>query len=820
VQQWSWVIVVGCGVGMLAGSPVSSRLSALQIPAIPAQATVAPNREFLTRNCVACHNQRLQTAGLALDNVDVSQIGADAGKWEEVVRKVRTGSMPPAGRPRPDAAEALAFVTSLESALDRAAVSSPNPGRPAVHRLNRAEYANSIRDLLGVEVDVRALLPADDADEHGFDNIADVLSVSPALLDRYMSAAKKVTRQALGRPLPGPAIQTYNVPRLLVQNARLSEDLPFGSRGGIAVRHAFPVDGEYSIKIKLQTNLYDYIRGVGRAHRLEVRVDGARVAQFVVGGEDHGSPAPASFAGAIFGNPAWEKYAHDADAHLEGRFTAKAGTRLVGVTFVDEPSAAPEGVLQPRQVSYPLAIDEMRLGDAAVENIAIGGPYAGGGAGDTPSRRRILTCTPTSNASARECARSIMSALARRAYRRPVNTADVDVLLTFYDAGRRDEPDGGPEAGIQRALERLLVDPEFLFRVEHDPVGAAPPSRVSDLELASRLSFFLWSSIPDDALLDLASRKQLSEPGILQQQARRLFDDPRARRALVENFAGQWLELRNIREHTPDPDIFDEFDENLRDAMRRETELFIDSQLSADRSVVDLLNADYTFVNERLARHYGIPGVYGERFRRVSLGPAQDHRRGLLGQASLLTVTSYPNRTSPVLRGKWVLGNLLGAPPPPPPPDVNTTLTDKDESGRFVSVRARLEQHRRNPACSSCHATMDPLGFALENFDPMGRWRATAEGNSAIDASGALVDGSRFEGPAGLRSILLARRQQFIKTVTEKLLSYALGRRLEAFDQPAVRKIVRDAAADDYRWSSLVRGVVASVPFQMRRSQS
>jgi hypothetical protein len=813
-------------------------LSALQSATNPAQATTTPSREFLTRNCVACHNQRLQTAGIALDPVDLSQVAADAGKWEKVVRKVRTGSMPPVGRPRPDAAEALAFVRALESALDRAAASSANPGRPAAHRLNRAEYANAIRDLLAIEVDVRTLLPADDADEHGFDNIADVLSVSPALLDRYMSAAKKVTRQALGRPLPGPAIQTYNVPRLLIQNARLSEDLPFGSRGGIAVRHAFPVDGEYSIKIKLQTNLYDYIRGIGRPHRLDVRIDGVRVTQFVVGGEDHGSPAPASFAGAIFGNPAWEKYAHDADASLEARFTAKAGTRLIGVAFVDESSAVPEGVLQPRQVSYPLAIDEMLLGDAAVENVAIGGPFAGTGAGDTPSRRRILTCAPTSNANARACAQSILSTLARRAYRRPVTSADVDALLAFYEAGRRDDADGGPrlspgqgrgqsavagfEAGIERALERLLVDPEFLFRVEHDPAGTAPGSayRVSDLELASRLSFFLWSSVPDDELLDVASRKRLSEPGILQQQARRLFEDPRARRALVENFAGQWLELRNIREHTPDPDIFDEFDENLREAMRRETELFIDSQLSADRSVVDLLNADYTFVNERLARHYGIPGVYGERFRRVALGAAQDHRKGLLGQASLLTVTSYPNRTSPVLRGKWVLGNLLGAPPPPPPPDVNTTLNDKDESGRFVSVRARLEEHRRNPVCSSCHAPMDPLGFSLENFDPMGRWRTTAEGNSAIDASGALVDGSRFEGPAGLRSILLARRDQFITTVTEKLLSYALGRRLEPFDQPAVRKIVRDAAADDYRWSSLVRGIVASVPFQMRRAAS
>ena len=815
MHKWSWAILVACGIGLLAGSARISGSSALQ--GSPAQAA---DPEFLTRNCVACHNQRLKTAGLALDAADMTQVAADADTWEKVVRKLRTGSMPPAGRPRPDAAASLAFVTGLESALDRAAAANVNPGRPAVHRLNRAEYANAIRDLFGIEVDVRTLLPADDADEHGFDNIADVLSVSPALLDRYMSAAKKVTRQALGRPLPGPAIQTYNVPRLLIQNTRLSEDLPFGSRGGIAVRHAFPVDGEYSIKIKLQTNLYDYIRGLGRPHRLEVRLDGVRVAQFVVGGEDHGSPAPASFAGAIFGNPAWEKYAHDADANLDARFTAKAGTRLVGVTFVDESSAVPEGVLQPRQVSYPLAIDEMLLGDAAVENFAIGGPYAGGSAGDTPSRRRILTCTPSSDANARGCARAILSTLARRAYRRPVANGDIDALLTFYDAGRRDDAAGSHEAGVQRALERLLVDPEFLFRVEHDPAGAKPGSvhRVSDLELASRLSFFLWSSIPDDELVALASRKRLTEPVVLQQQVRRLSEDSRARRALVENFAGQWLELRNIREHTPDPDIFDEFDENLRDAMRRETELFIDSQLSADRSVVDLLNADYTFVNERLARHYGIPGVYGERFRRVPLGAAQDHRKGLLGQASLLTVTSYPNRTSPVLRGKWVLGNFLGAPPPPPPPDVNTTLNDKDESGRFVSVRARLEEHRRNAVCSSCHAPMDPLGFALENFDPMGRWRTTAEGDSAIDASGALVDGSRFEGPAGLRSILLARRQQFVTTVTEKLLSYALGRRLEGFDQPAVRRIVRDAAANDYRWSSLVRGIVASVPFQMRRS--
>jgi mono/diheme cytochrome c family protein len=790
---------------------------AAQAPARP-----AADREFLTRNCAACHDQRLRTAGLTLDDADLTRVGADPQKWEKVVRKLRTGMMPPAGRPRPDPAATAAFVGGLETALDRAAALAVNPGRAAVHRLNRAEYANAIRDLLGIEVDVRTLLPADDADQHGFDNIADVLSVSPALLDRYMSAAKKVTRQALGRPLPGPVSQTYNVPRLLVQNVRLSEDLPFGSRGGIAVRHLFPVDGEYSIKIKLQTNLYDYIRGLGRPHRLEVRVDGARVALFVVGGENHGNPAPASFAGAIFGSPAWEKYAHDADASLEARFPAKAGTRLVGVTFIDEPSPAPEGVLQPRQISYPLAIDEMQMGDAAVENIIVGGPHVNAGAGDTPSRRRIFTCTPSSRGAnnARDCASSILTALARRAYRRPVTEADVAGLLKFYDAARSDAADAGFEAGIQHALERLLMDPEFLFRIEQDPPGAAPRSayRISDIELASRLSFFLWSSIPDDELLDLAERKRLSQPAVLDRQVRRLFTDVRARRALVGNFAGQWLELRNVREHTPDPDTFDEFDENLREAMRRETELFLDSQLAEDRSVVDLLTADYTFVNERLARHYGIPGVYGERFRRVPLGDDRAYRRGLLGQASLLTVTSYPNRTSPVLRGKWVLGNLLGAPPPPPPPEVNTTLSEKD-AGRPLTVRARLEEHRRNPTCATCHAQMDPLGFALENFDAIGRWRAE-EGDNQIDASGMLVDGSRFQGPAGLRAVLMGRRDQFITAVTEKLLSYALGRRLEAFDQPAVRKIVRESAAANYRWSSLVRGIVASVPFQMRRAES
>ncbi len=814
--------VLATGAAVAVRAAVTPQSAAPAAPSAPPSAAVvrpAPPADgaLIARYCVTCHNERLKTAGLVLDPVAAADPGRQAPVWERVVRKLRTGAMPPAGSPRPSPDTVAAFAARVEGLLDRAAAARPDPGRPAVHRLNRAEYANAVRDLLAVEIDARAVLPADDADEQGFDNIADVLSVSPALLDRYMAAARKVSRQALGRPAAGATTQTYDVPRLLVQDGRMSDDLPFGSRGGVAVRHTFPVDGEYSIKIKLQTNLYDYIRGLGRRHQLEVRIDGARVARFTVGGEDKGTPAPASFAGAIFGSPEWEKYAHDADAALEARFAAKAGTRSVGVAFVGEPSLAREGVLQPRQVSYPLAIDEMQDGDPGVERVTLGGPFTSTGSGDTPSRRRVLSCTPASAMAERECARTIVAALARRAFRRPVVDADVEGLLAFFERGRRD---GGFEAGIQLVLERLLVDPEFLFRIERDPAATAPGGAypISDLELAARLSFFLWSSIPDDELLGVATQGRLRQPGVLDRQLRRLLADARSRHALVDNFAGQWLELRNVREHMADPDTFADFDENLRDAMRREMELFLDSQLAADHRVTDLLDTDYTFLNERLARHYGVPGIYGERFRRVTLAPAQASRRGLLGKAGLLTVTSYPNRTSPVLRGKWVLANLLGAPPPPPPPNV-PSLRDTDASGRVVSVRERLEEHRRNPVCSTCHARMDPIGFALENFDATGRWRQTAEGGSRIDASGVLGDGSAFEGPDGLRAVLLARRDQFVVTLTEKLLSYAVGRRLEPADQPAVRAIVRAAAPDGYRWSSIVRGIVHSVPFQMRRAE-
>jgi hypothetical protein len=756
-----------------------------------------------------------------LDTLDIVHVEQHADIWEKVARKLRAGAMPPPTAQRPGGAVVKTFVESLEASLERAAIAHPNPGRNAVHRLNRAEYANAIRDLLALDIDGQSFLSADDADQHGFDNNADVLSISPALMDRYLSAARQVGRLALGR-VSGPATsQVYDVPRMLLQNSRMSEDLPFGSRGGIAIHHRFPVDGEYSLKIKLQTNLYDYIRGLGRPHQLEVRLDQVRVGVFTVGGQDFGAGAPASFAGAIFGTREWERYTHDADGALEIRFPARAGTRVVGVSFVGELPSESEGVPQPRQAGYPLAINEMSDGNPSVENVAITGPFNSSGPGDTPSRRRILTCLPAAGGADEEsCARNVLSRLARRAFRRPITERDLQTLLTFYRAGRGPGGPGNFEAGIQRTLERILVDPEFLFRIERDPVNVGPGTayRISDLELASRLSFFLWSSIPDDELLDAAARGKLKDPAVLEQQVRRLLSDDRARKALVDNFAGQWLELRNVQNWAPDPDLFRDFDDNLREAMRRETELFLKAQLDEDLSVVGLLSANYTFVNERLAQHYGIPNVYGDRFRRVTFKSA-DPRGGLLGQAGVLMVTSYPNRTSPVLRGKWLLTNVLGTPPPPPPPDV-PALKDKNERGALTSVRARLETHRANPACATCHAQMDPLGFALENFDATGRWRTSEEGGVPVNASAALTDGTKFEGPGGLRQLLLGRREQFVSTVTEKLLAYALGRGIDSYDYPVVRKIVRDAAASDYRWSSIIVGIVKSTSFQMRRSES
>ncbi|OFW32323.1 MAG: hypothetical protein A3J28_05225 [Acidobacteria bacterium RIFCSPLOWO2_12_FULL_60_22] len=815
----SWMGIALAGAGCLQ--------AASQEPASHAPPVAAQYRAVLNRYCVTCHNEKLRTADLMLDTMDVEKVSASAPAWEKVVRKLRTGAMPPAGAPRPDQAAYDSFATYLETALDRAAAAKPNPGRPAIHRLNRAEYTSAIRDLLAIDtaaIDIRALLPADDAG-HGFDNIADMLSVSPLLVERYMFAARKITRLAMGDPAARPFTENYDVSRYFVQEDRMSEDLPFGSRGGIAIRHSFPLDGEYVLKIRLQRNKDNYVIGLAEPHQLDVRLDGARIKRFTVGGERKGRSGPIySFILPDYrGDPEQERYESTADEGLEVRFPAKAGTQLVGVAFLNE-TLEPETELMPRQMHDELTASGYKGGSPAVDRVSISGPYDAKGLGETASRRKIFLCRPTQSdpralASGSlggddgACARKILSTLARRAYRRPVTDGDVQTLLGFYQAGRSE---GGFEAGIGMALQRMLVSPEFLFRIERDPANGAPGTsyRISDLEMASRLSFFLWSSIPDDPLLDLAERGKLKDSVVLNQQVRRMLADPRSK-ALVSNFAVQWLSLRNLRTMSPDPKVFPDFDDNLREALQQETELFFESMLREDRSLLDLLNANYTFLNERLARHYGIPNIFGSHFRRVTL--SDEVRRGLLGQASVLTATSYANRTAPTLRGKWVLENLLGAPPPPPPPNVPSLKEEGGREGKVLTMRQRMEQHRANPACAVCHTRMDPLGFALENFDALGKWR-TAEGSTPIDPSGALPDGTKFQGPAELRKILLDRREQFVTTVTEKLLTYALGRGVEYYDEPIIRKIMREAAPSDYRWSSLISGIVNSTPFQMRRS--
>ena len=819
-----WIGIALAGVGWLE--------AARPQPAGPDLASAATQRALLDRYCVTCHNEKLKTAGLMLDKMDVEKVSEGAPVWEKVVRKLRTGAMPPAGMPRPDKAAYDSFATYLESALDSAAAANPNPGKELVHRLNRAEYTNAVRDLVAVEIDGESLLPADES-TYGFDNIGDALSVSPVLLERYIAVARKISRLAIGDPTVRPAFETYDVPKLLVQDDRVSEDLPFGSRGGIAIRHYFPLDGEYVIRIRLQRNSRDYIRGLAEPHQLDVRLDGVRVKLFPVGGEHYGKTSPMFSRATPLGDPKQEEYEHGMDAGLEVRFPAKTGFHNVGVAFVEE-EAAPEGFFQPRMTQFDVVT--YKGGNPAVESVTIGGPFDPRGVGETASRSKIFVCHPggvesrglspgqaagsgkLAGNSEEACARKILSTLAHRAYRRPVTDKDVQTLLSFYKASRAAENNGsGFDSGIERALERILVGPEFLFRIERDPANLAPNTvhRISDLELATRLSFFLWSSIPDEQLLDLAGHGKLKDPAILEQQVRRMLADSRSK-ALVSNFAGQWLYLRTLQKVSPDPEAFPEFDENLRTAFQQETELFIDSMLREDRSVLDLLKADYTFLNERLARHYGIPNVYGSHFRRVTL--SDDARKGLVGQASILTVTSYATRTSPTLRGKWILENILGAPPPPPPPNV-PSLQDRGADGKILSVRQQMERHRANPACAVCHTRMDPLGFALENFDAIGHWRTTSGAdNTPIDSSGVLPDGAKFNGPAELRTILLSRPQEFVTAVTEKLMTYALGRGVDYYDQPSIRKIMREATANDYRWSSLILGVVKSTPFQMRKS--
>ena len=775
-------------------------------------APVTPERATLNRYCVSCHNQRLKTAGLQLDTIDPNDVGPAAEAWEKVIQKLQSGAMPPLGRPRPDGPARTGMIAHLENALNQAAAIEKNPGRTdAIHRLNRTEYRNAVHDLLGLDIDP-SLLPADEAGGNGFDNMAGSLTVTPALMERYVSSARKISQIVVG-PLPtGLAVVTYKTSPNYFQDDRVSEDLPFGSRGGLAVRHFFPVEGDYQIKVRLQTSGLDYVRGIQRAHQLEVRVDGVRVKQFSVGGEAPGKPAPLTFSGYVIQSPAWEKYVHTADAGLELRLPVKAGAHVIAVSFARE-QWQQDGVLQPRQSARAMSADDHADDNPGVDRVMISGPLAVNSNSTQARNPQLFVCQPKQQDEA-ACARTIVSQLARHAYRRPVTDTDVNTLMTFYQSGRRDATF---DAGIKMALERVLASPDFLFRIERDPAGTAPntPYRISDLELASRLSFFLWSSIPDEALLDAASKGRLSDPAVLDKQVRRMLADGRAAKAFVDNFGGQWLLLRNLAAVTPDSMTYPAFDDNLREAFQRETELFLEYGLREDRSVVELLTADYTFVNERLARHYGIPNVYGNRFRKVPVDTAQ--RGGLLGQGSLLTVTSYANRTSPVVRGKWLLENIFGTPPPSPPPDV-PPLPDKGNEGKPASVRARLEMHRKNPVCAACHAPMDPLGFALESFDGIGMWR-THEGEVPVDVSGTLPTGPTFHGMAELRSILLDQRELFVRTVTEKLLMRARPPR-RVHDQPVIRRITADAATKDYRWSAVILGIVKSTPFQMRRSAS
>ncbi len=783
----------------------------------PLAAQAISVRAFVTTYCVTCHNDRLKTGSLTLENADTENVFNSSEIWEKVIVKLRTRSMPPAGNRRPDNTRYDTVASLLETELDRVATAHVNPGRPAnLHRLNRTEYANTVRNLTGIEVDASALLPPDQQ-AHGFDTNADALLMAPALLDRYLNAAAKIARIAIGDPTIPPAFERYtavkgnsNEQTWLWQTDRLSEDFPLGSRGGIAVRHYFPVDGEYILKLRLQRTYQDVIRGLNEPNQIEIRVDGVRVAQFKIGGSSELiSQALADYRDVRPGDIT------SGDDVLQVRVPLKAGLKTVVATIVKSNDILPEG-LGPARIPIWSRDGDVPTVPAYISSLLIGGPYNGQLPKDSPSRRQIFVCQPQSKADETVCAKNILSVLVRRAYRRPATDEDVRVLLGFYETARSR---GNFDTGIRAALERVLVSPDFLFRIEADPVNAASGTiyRISDVELASRLSFFLWSSSPDDELLNLAIAGKLRDANILDQQVRRMMADPRARTALVENFFEQWLETRNVFLLAPDANQhFPWFDDNLRLAFAKEMDLFLDAQLKEDRSIVDLLTANFTFVNEQLARHYGIPGIYGSHFRRITL--ADENRWGLLGKAAVLSVTSYSTRTSPTIRGKWLLENILGAPVPPPPPNI-PPLEASNPGNKPLTVREMLETHRKNPVCASCHARMDPLGFSLENFDAIGQWR-TKDGSAPLDASGVLLDGTKVEGPAALRQALLTQKEQFVRTVTTKLLTYALGREIESFDAPAIRGIVRTAASDDYRWSSIILAIVKSAPFQMRRAAS
>ena len=758
-----------------------------------------PPKAVVDQYCSGCHNDKVRSGEMTLTKLDLAHPEQSAELAEKVIRKVRAGMMPPAGLPRPTPAAALGFVQSIEAGLDQAALAHPNPGRPALHRLNRVEYANSIRDLLGVQVDVSALLPTDDM-SHGFDNMADVLTVSPALMEGYIRAAGKISREAVGDPTALALTSTYSIPRVLSQ-MRHVEGTPIGTRGGISVMHDFPADGEYVLKLGFYYSPTGPIFGLnqGRGQQIEVAVNGERVAlldidpNMKLANDGIKTPPIQLRAGPQRISASFpEKF----DGPIEDEY------RMVEQTLVDVSAGTVPGM-----TTLP-----------HLHELSITGPLKAAGVSTTPSRRKIFTCRPTSDSDQIACAKKIINTLARQAYRRPVTDNDTEELLSFYQAGRNR---GNFDTGITTAIQAIIANPEFVFRFERTPAGVAPGRnyRISDLELASRLSFFLWSSPPDEPLLSLASQGKLREPGVLDKEVRRMLADHRAE-ALTKNFAVQWLHLQNLKSSVPDLFLFPDFDKTLALSMQRETEMLFDSVVREDRSVLDLLTANYTFVDERLAKHYGIPNVLGNRFRRVTL--TDPNRFGLLGHGSILTLTSTAIRTSPVQRGKYVMEVFFGTPPPNPPPNVPALPENSDSrtghAAKLISVRERTEEHRKNPVCAACHKMMDPIGFALENYDAVGVWR-TNDSGFKIDASGKMFDGAKLDGPASLRQAVLNHSDSFISAFSENLLAYGLGRVVDYRDMPFVRGVDREAAKNNYRFSSFVLSIVKSTPFQMRRAE-
>jgi len=773
--------------------PVASLRAEKPDTAVPAAHQAAFDQQAFWQTtkvyCDTCHFGPKARAKLNLETLDLAHLDAHGETWEKILVKLRSRQMPPVGMPRPTPATYNALVSSIESERDRVAQLRPNPGRPTLHRLNRTEYANAVRDMLGLEIEVADLLPADDIG-YGFDNIGDVLQTSPVLLERYLSVARKVSRTAVGDTNLPVAYQTYTVPHGLSQDDRLDATAPVGSRGGTAISHYFPVDGEYELSVSLQRNRNDEYLGFEHDRKLDLMLDDQRLQLFTL---------PRSAKKIVLGGGT------PPDAALKVRVPVKAGVHEIAATFLKD-SLLKEGIID------KVRDDDVQTYFEGVGSVTVAGPFNVKGPGETVPREKIFICHPSGPSDETACAEKILSNLAHHAYRRPVGADDMSELLALYKEGARE---GGFESGVRLALQKILVSPQFLFREELDPPSAAPGAvyRVSDIELASRLSFFLWSSIPDDELLAAAEKGQLHDPAVLKAQVKRMMADTRSE-SLIKNFVGQWLFLRNIERISPDTSTFLTWDENLRQSMQTETELLVENEVKENHSVANLLSTDYTFLNERMAEHYGVKGVYGTEFRRVKL--TDPNRFGLLGQASILAVTSYPNRTAPTIRGKWVLEQLLGTPPPPPP--ANVPSLKEDQSTQKLTMRQRMELHRSNPACAACHAQMDSLGFALDNFDGIGAWRdSTGPGSGPIDASGKLPDGSSFNGPSGLRQLLVQKREMFVDTFTERLLTYALGRGVEEYDRPVIRKIVRDASADGQKWSDIILGIINSTPFQMRR---